>query len=136
MDADSGFWEVKLDEALRENTTFITPTHIVSIVKCLSLYLQLRRFFRKQICNILGDCKGVVCMLDGILVVGSTQEEHDGRMEEMLEKLQSSRPTLIQDKHEFWVKEVKVLGHTLSGDGIKVDQKRREPFRRFLRLRI
>ena len=39
----------------------------------------------------------------------------------MLNKLESSSPTLNKDKCDFAAKKVKLLGHLLSGEGIKVD---------------
>ena len=39
-------------------------------------------FFQRQMYKIHGDSKGVVCtMMDDILVVGSTKEEHNNMLE-------------------------------------------------------
>ena len=42
----------------------------------------------------LGESKGVVRMMDDILVTGSTKEKHDLRMEEVLAKIERSGMTL------------------------------------------
>ena len=73
-----------------------------------------------------GDSKGVVCLLDDIGCRWKYQEERNRRLEEVLNKLESSGMTLNKDKCEFGVKEVKFLGHILNGYGIKVDPVRRE----------
>ena len=64
--------------------------------------------------------------MDDIGSRGKYQEEHNRRLEEVLNELESSGMTLNKDKCEFRVKEVKFLGHILSGYGIKVDPVRRE----------
>ena len=121
MDANSGFWQIRLDKDSREYTTFITPFGRYQYCKMPFGISAAPEFFQRQMCKILGDSKGVVCMMDDILVVGNTKEEHDRRLEEVLNKLECSGMTLNKDKCEFGVKEVKFLGHILSGDGIKVD---------------
>ena len=50
-----------------------------------------------------GDSKGVVCLMDDIGSRGKYQEEHNRRLEEVLNKLESSGMTLNRDKCEFGV---------------------------------
>lgn len=121
MDANSGFWQIRLEEASREYTTFITPFGRYQYCKMPFGISAAPEFFQRQMYKILGDSKGVVCMMDDILVVGRTKEEHDRRLEEVLSKLESSGLTLNKDKCEFSVKEVKFLGHILNSEGIRVD---------------
>lgn len=121
MDANSGFWQIKLDEESKEYTTFITPFGRYQYCKMPFGISAAPEFFQRQMNKILGDSKGVVCMMDDILVTGSTKEEHDLRLEEVLAKIERSGMTLNKDKCEFAVQEVKFLGHILNKHGIRVD---------------
>ena len=78
-------------------------------------------FFQREMNKILGEVKGVVSMMDDILVTGCTKEEHDLRLEEVMAKIERSAMTLNKSKCESAVKEVKFLGQIFNKDGIKVD---------------
>jgi len=51
--------------------------------------------------NILKDLDGVVCMIDDVLIYGSTQEEHDQWLEIVLDKLHKREVTLNRSKCKF-----------------------------------
>ena len=86
-------------------------------------------FFQRQMNKILDGLTGVVCMMDDILVVGKTKEEHDSRLATVLSKVEAAGMTLNKDKCAFGVTEVKFLGHVLSKKGIKVDPEKEKAIR-------
>lgn len=129
MDANSGFWQIRLDEESREYTTFITPFGRYQYCKMPFGISAAPEFFQRQMNKILGDRKGVVCMMDDILVVGRTKVEHDRRLEEVLAAIERSGMTLNKDKCEFGVKEVKFLGHLLNEEGIRIDPDKEKAIR-------
>ena len=57
--------------------------------------------------DILAGFVGVVCMIDDILIHGSTQEEHDQRLAAVLGRLQQAKVTHNQAKCEFSKSQVK-----------------------------
>ena len=57
-------------------------------------------------------------MMDDILVHGATQEEHDQRLEAVLERLLSLGMTLNAEKCTFAQSSVKFLGHVIDNLGI------------------
>ena len=77
MDANSGFWQVRLEEESREYTTFITPFGRYQYRKMPFGMSAAPEFFQRQMNKILGGMEGVVCMMDDILGVGKNTEEHD-----------------------------------------------------------
>ncbi|KAK3522628.1 hypothetical protein QTP86_028199, partial [Hemibagrus guttatus] len=54
-------------------------------------------------------------VLDDILVWGKDQQQHDDRLHTVLNKLQAAGVTLNMEKCELEKREIKFLGHILSG---------------------
>jgi len=77
--------------------------------------------FQKKMNNILSDLPGVLCHLDGVLIFGSTQQEHDDRLHKVLQKLQSAGATLNREKCEFSKKQLSFLGHVVNEQGVSPD---------------
>ena len=62
--------------------------------------------------EILCGAKGVVCMMDDILVFGENQKEHDDYLKEALKRIEMAGLTLNRDKCEF------SKDQTVSGLGV------------------
>jgi hypothetical protein len=65
--------------------------------------------------------KFMVVFIDDILVYSKNEEEHAGHLQVVLQRL---REHILYDKLskcDFWLKEIKFLGHTISQAGIVVD---------------
>lgn len=121
MDANSGFWQIELEKQSREFTTFITPFGRFQFRKMPFGISAAPEFFQRQMTKILEGLEGVTCMMDDILVFGREEREHDERLKKVLKRLEESGMTLNRDKCEFKVREVKFLGHLVSGKGISAD---------------
>ena len=77
--------------------------------------------FQKCMSQILEGLDGVECNIDDVLVHGATQEEHDRRLEAVLQRLSNANVTLNADKCVFNVASVQFLGQIVGPDGIKPD---------------
>ena len=77
--------------------------------------------FQRRTQAILHGLEEVVCLMDDVLVHGSTQAEHDQRLEAVLKKLLESGLTLNEDKCVFSQPRVKFLGQILTSSGISSD---------------
>ena len=77
LDANSGFWQVKLGMESSFLTTFITPFGRFRFNRLPFGITSAPEYFQKQMSSILTGLEGLVCMMDDILVYGRTQEEHD-----------------------------------------------------------
>ena len=67
-----------------------------------------------------------LCLIDDILVYGSSIQEHSDRLEATLKRIQSVRITLNKAKCEFGKETIKFLGHVINSNGISVDPKKIE----------
>ncbi|XP_040967152.1 uncharacterized protein [Gossypium hirsutum] len=62
--------------------------------------------------------KFVVVFIDVILVFSRDESEHAEHLRVVLQTLRNKKLYTKFSKSEFWLKEVRFLGHTVSGDGI------------------
>jgi hypothetical protein len=65
--------------------------------------------------------KFVVVFIDDILVYSRNEEEHEGHLRLVLQKLRDNQLYAKLSKCKFWLKEVSFLGHVITRGGIVVD---------------
>ena len=70
--------------------------------------------------HILSRVPGVIVDIDDVLISGRSQQEHDERLQSILERMQEAGVTL-NEKCVFSVDTIKFLGHMILQEGIKVD---------------
>lgn len=121
MDANSGFWQIELEENSRPYTTFITPFGRFQFKKMPFGISAAPEFFQRQMSKILRGLEGVECMMDDILVHGKNEREHDNRLEKVMKRIEEAGMTLNRKKCQFRVKQLIFLGHQISGKGISPD---------------
>ncbi|XP_057485869.1 uncharacterized protein LOC130772149 [Actinidia eriantha] len=63
----------------------------------------------------------VVVFVDDILIYSPSEEEHQSHLSIVLELLREHQLYAKLSKCEFWLSEVKFLGHVVSKDGVSVD---------------
>ena len=63
----------------------------------------------------------VVVFIDDILVYSSSKAEHEQHLRIVLQLLRENQLYAKLSKCEFWLQEVKFLGHVVSANGISVD---------------
>ena len=132
LDANSGFWQIPLDEKSRILTTFITPQGRYCFNRLPFGISSAPEVFQRIISKILVglEGQGVIVHMDDILIHGRNEEEHDARVRKVLSRLQEAGVTL-NDKCEFSKKRVKFLGHVVSSAGIEVDPSKTTAIRNY-----
>nr|AAX95496.1 Retrotransposon gag protein, putative [Oryza sativa Japonica Group]AAX96716.1 retrotransposon protein, putative, Ty3-gypsy sub-class [Oryza sativa Japonica Group]ABA93039.1 retrotransposon protein, putative, Ty3-gypsy subclass [Oryza sativa Japonica Group] len=65
--------------------------------------------------------KFVVVFIDDILIYSKSEEEHEQHLRLVLEKLKEHRLYAKFSKCDFWLSEVKFLGHVITAQGVAVD---------------
>ena len=68
----------------------------------------------------------VVVFIDDILIYSKTEEEHAKHLRIALQVLRNNKLYAKYSKCEFWMKEVKFLGHVVSEKGTSVDSSKVE----------
>ena len=71
--------------------------------------------------EILSGLKGIMCLLDDVLVYGETPQEHDERLRVALKRISKAGLTLSREKCEFNKPSIKFLGQLVDGTGVKLD---------------
>ena len=62
-----------------------------------------------------------VVFVDNILIYSKSEEEHEGHLRIVLQILRDHQLYIKFSKCEFWLIEVKFLGHVVSASGVSVD---------------
>ena len=144
LDANSGYWQMRLHNDCQKLTTFITPFGHYFCKRLPFGISSAPKIFQREMQKLLVDLEGVICHMDDILVHGSTQEQHDLRLRKVLERIKTAGVTLNKQKSEFGKTTVKFLGHIIDQEGIRADPekiasietfpepKNRKELRRFL----
>ena len=125
LDANSGFWQIPLDEESKLLTTFITPFGRFKFNRLPFGISSAPEIFQRAMSVIIEGLEGVICHMDDILIFGSSTQEHDNRVRAVMERIKKSGMTL-NNKCEFSQTEIKFLGHLISAEGIKADPKKIE----------
>lgn len=121
LDANSGFYQIKLSPESQLLTTFITPFGRYCFQRLPFGITSAPEFFQQKMSQILEGSPGVVNMMDDVLIYGCDQAQHDERLRLTLDRLRSAGVTLNKEKCCFGVTEIKFLGCVLSRDGIRPD---------------
>eukprot|EP00731_Ephydatia_muelleri_P017556 Em0010g654a len=121
LDANSGFWQIKLSESSSPLTTFITPFGRFCFQRLPFGITSAPEIFQKRMSEILLGLDGVVCMMDDVLIFGPNQEIHDMRLKAVLQRVRSAGVTLNRDKCVFSQSSVKFLGQIVDAHGVRPD---------------
>ena len=119
LDANSGYWQIPLDEESQLKATFITPFGRFCPTRGPFGLASMQEIFNKRLDKIISGLKGVAKSTDDFLVHGKTVEEHDQRMHALLTRLAENKATLNVAKCKFHQTEVDFLGHRISEQGIQ-----------------
>lgn len=114
LDACSGYYQILLDKKSRKLTTFITPFGRFCFNRLPMGLSSSGEHFQKQMSEILERIDGVCNLMDDILIFGANKEEHDERLEELLQRLKEKGITLNKGKCVFRASKVKFLGHNIG----------------------
>lgn len=63
---------------------------------------------------VIEGLSGVVCHMDGVLIWGESQPQHDERLHSVLARIEKAGITLNLEKCKLGRREVKFLGHIVS----------------------
>ena len=135
LDANSGFWQLPLDDESRLLTTFITPYGRYCFNRLPFGISSAPEIFQRTMSIILEGLDGVICHMDDILVHSVDETTHNQNVRAVLSRLQEAGLTLNANKCEFAKHSTTFLGHIIDGSGIQADPRKTTAVKKtFLRL--
>lgn len=121
LDFRSGYHQIELSEDSRHITTFVTHKGLFRYKRLLFGVNAAPEKFQNIIEQVFNGMEGVRNISDNLIVFGRSREEHDRRLEQVLERIKQSGLTLNKDKCKFRLSDLKFFGHTVSAEGIHID---------------
>jgi hypothetical protein len=123
IDLRSGYHQIKIRASEISKTTFSTRYGLYKfLVMSFGLTNALAYFMYLMNYVFMPELdKFVVVFIDDILVYSKNEEEHAGHLHVVLRRLREHHLYAKLSKCDFWLKEIKFLGHTISQAGIAVD---------------
>nr|AAV32158.1 putative polyprotein [Oryza sativa Japonica Group] len=123
IDLRSGYHQLRIREEDIPKTAFTTR---YGLFECTVMSFGLTNspaFFMNLMNKVFMEYldKFVVVFIDDILIYSKTKEEHEEHLRLALEKLREHQLYAKFSKCEFWLPEVKFLGHVISAGGVAVD---------------
>ena len=123
LDLKSGYWQVPLDDAAKEKTAFSTGNGLWQFkVMPFGLCNAPATFERLMEQVLLGLPASIALVyLDDIVVPGHTLPHQINNLRQVFECMRKAKLKLSPKKCTLFKREVKYLGHTVSGKGIAPD---------------
>ena len=125
IDLRSGYHQLKIRATDIPKTAFITRYGLYEYTVMSFGLTNAPAYFMYLMNKVFMEYldKFVVVFIDDILIFSKNEEEHDGHLRLVLQKLRENQLYAKLSKCEFWLKEVSFLGHIISEGGISVDSK-------------
>lgn len=124
LDLRSGYWQVEIKEEDKHKTAFsLGPLGFYECNRMAFGLTNAPATFQRLMETCMGDIHLRECLifLDDILVFSQSFDDHLKRLEGVFEKLEKHNLKLKPSKCEFFMSEVKYLGHIVSEEGVKTD---------------
>nr|AAX96295.1 retrotransposon protein, putative, Ty3-gypsy sub-class [Oryza sativa Japonica Group]ABA91783.1 retrotransposon protein, putative, Ty3-gypsy subclass [Oryza sativa Japonica Group] len=123
IDLRSGYHQLRIREEDIPKTAFTTR---YGLYECTVMSFRLTNapaFFMNLMNKVFMEFldKFVVVFIDDILIYSKTEEEHEQHLRLVLEKLKEHQLYAKFSKCDFWLTEVKFLGHVITAQGVAVD---------------
>lgn len=122
LDASQGFWQLKLHEDSTKYCTFNTPFGRYSFLRLPFGIISASEIFHRAMEHIIEGLEGVCAYVDDIVVWGSSLQEHNQRLFQLLQRVWKYGLKLNRAKCLFGDTEMTFLGDKLSGCGVEPDK--------------
>ena len=129
LDLASGYWQIRVHPKSREKTAFITPQGLYEFMVMPFGLTNAPSVFQRLMQQVLqglnpeGGPDFVSVYIDDVLVFSQTLEEHWKHLDLVLERLEKAGLKLQPTKCHFIRTEVEYLGHVISPEGLKTNEK-------------
>ena len=124
VDLKAGYHQILLDKESRSITTFITHRGLYRYKRLPFGISAASEVFQNAIQNALQGLEGTRNIADDIIVWGSTDEEHDDRLNALFARLSSKGLTVNPAKCLYKQDSLWFYGYTLTSQGLQADRKK------------
>ena len=121
LDANSGFWQIHLDEESRKLITFLIPFNRFCFNRLPFAISCAPEIVARAMSRLLEGVENVLCHMDNILINGKDVASHDKSLKLVLFRLEQTGLTLNKSKCEIRKSQVMFLGHTLDKNEARFD---------------
>ena len=118
LDLKWGYHQLELGEESRDITTFTTHAGLYRYKRLMFGVTSAPEIYQHAIQQALHGCEGVRNISDDIILHGKDDQQHDERLEKLLERLQQRGLTLNSAKCKFKMPQLEFMGYLLSTRGI------------------
>jgi len=122
MDLKNGFNLIRIREGDEWKTAFRTRYGLFKFQVMPFGLINAPSTFQDMMNHVLSDMLdvGVLAYMDDILMYGATEEEHNERIGEVLQRLQTNGLAVSPEKCVWKAREVEFLGYIIGREGIKM----------------
>ncbi|XP_063412611.1 uncharacterized protein K02A2.6-like [Mytilus trossulus] len=126
LDIKLAYHQIELTPESRQITCFMTHKGIFRYKRLMFGINCAPEMYNKVMSQVFQGLEGVRNIFDDVVVYGSTSNEHNERLDAVLQRLEERGLTLNIDKCKFNMANIEFMGHMLSEHGIGVSQSKVE----------
>ncbi|CAM4553808.1 unnamed protein product [Caretta caretta] len=124
LDASSGFWQLKVTEESSKLCTFNTPFGRYRFLQLPFGIPSAPELYHKTVYLIYEHINGVHTSRDDFVIWGSTKEEHNHKLWEVLHTTRAANLRLNREKRILEVTELTFVWDIISNEGVKPDKRK------------
>ena len=123
LDLAHGYFQIELGKDEREKTAFVTEDGKYQFKRLPMELVDAPFYFQKLMNKVMEDIKYSICLgyFDDIPIMRTTFEDLVKNMEAVFERLIKFNLKCRPDKCRFGIRQLKFLGHIVSGKGLRPD---------------
>ena len=138
LDLASGYWQIKVATESQEKTAFVTPQGLYEFLVMPFGLTNAPAVFQRLMQRVLAGLNPeagpdfVAVYIDDVLIFSRTIEEHLMHLRAVIQRIREVGLKLKPSKCHFARREVEYLGHVVTPEGLKTNQKLVEAVTMFL----
>ena len=123
LDLASGFWQIKLEEASKHKTAFVTKRGLFEFNVVEFGLVNAPSTFQRMMEEVLSGLLDKICTvyIDDITIFADSMDVLAERLEEVFSRLRKFNLSVKRSKCHFAATQAKHLGHLISESGIASD---------------
>ena len=122
LDLKLGFWQIKMEEASKQYTTFTVDNLGFFECNCMPFGLcNMPATFQQLMQNCLGELNLIYCLiyLDDLIMFSQTAEEHLHQLHDVFDRFREYNLKLKLSKCSLFKEEINYLAHRVSKQGVQ-----------------